>query len=421
MANFIRVTNSNRFSCLVILLSILACTGCQKGIYPPRTDLASQQTLIVRAQSFFETSVRPAVYSRDSTDTTSFNIIRDGNKQIDWKKAYVVRLSSRNAVVVPIHFSNKLSANISMLDSTSRVPLNNLMKLLIYEDVAHKYHAEVISAIPDKKFLYNSKGSFTGVIHVSDWNGVFIRGYQFTDSAILPVELSASRDRVIPTLLEPGSPSNTTITYCNSINWYSCTGTADDPYQFCTYLFTQDLGCTTVSVSTDQGASGSTPYQINETEYGVVASSGSSTNSTWSQQTNLAKICGTYKFTSVSNAWYCEFTNISFSFVGTGSNSGSVLTYLNLNPCFSFPKSLCPTAVQASTALNAAWNQALDQVTLDANDKNVIGDLTVRQNMAKYVQKYFDKFFPGATYNWQGCSGNIVVNKPDYCTLDDLL
>jgi hypothetical protein len=398
---------------LCIFLVGMLFTTCNKSKVAPGLSASDQKQLISSAKQFFETSVAGTSHPATSSYGNSFNMVRDADKHAVWSRAYVLPLGSQNAVVVPINFPNNMSAKSSLLDSSKRLPINCLFNLLIYKDAGTNYHAEVISGYPDKACVSNPKGPFTGILHVQNWNGDFLKGYKYTGSKIMAVELNNSQSgaKVAPDLAGPGVQ---TLTYCDVEDFYSCQGTDDDPYQYCEFLYEENLGCTTVDVT-----NGSTTGTITETEYEIVPQSGGST-SAWNEGPNLSKLCGTYSFATVANAYYCEITSLDIMLVGTGYNQGEVLNYVWGGPCFSFPKSLTPTTAQASAALNAAWNQAVDRITQDANSNNVIGDLQVKLNMQKYMNSYLNKFYPGATFNPQGCSGNIPMTKPQYCTVSGL-
>jgi hypothetical protein len=101
--------------------------------------------------------------------------------------------------------------------------------------------------------------------------------------------------------------------------------------------------------------------------------------------------------------------------VGTGSNSGEVLTYMFPEPCFQFAKSNVFTTQQANQALNATWNDAVQKTTNQLNSDHVLGDYYVKKNMTTYINNYLKAHYPGATFNPSGCGTGIPKNQPVYC------
>jgi hypothetical protein len=97
-------------------------------------------------------------------------------KSVQWDLAKVQVFSFGKGVVAPIQYSRKGIIR-SMINPHTGTDLNNISKLLIYQDQGGVFHSEVVSSFPDS--LSVSGGRFSGFIKVESWNGNLLNEYQY--------------------------------------------------------------------------------------------------------------------------------------------------------------------------------------------------------------------------------------------------
>jgi hypothetical protein len=404
---------------LSILLLLSNYIACKKGSSDKAlTGIPSNQnSLISDSRKYFESEILPQK-NKFNNGKSVFKPIRDLDKDVAWDKATIQRLSFGNAVVVPLLFNSRLHAQISGLDGGVRIGINNLHKLVIYKNELNAYHCEIVSSYPDQNYISNLNNPFTGLVLIQDWNGNVLRSFKHSNGKIVELTQAGTELQSIgssPNIQQP--PPSGNIATCYYTDWYTCTVDPNGT-ESCAYDFTQNEGCYTDLVSAGAWNGSSTPISSGDT-YQIGAHGGlSNSPNTWGEVTTTGgTICGSYKYTTISNAFYTQFTAMGFSLVGNGSNAGNILTFTFPNPCFSFPISIVKSTPQADLALNAAWNYAVVKCVQDANSNSVIGDFQVKTNMKKYINNYLATNYPGATFNPGGCSGSIPYNKPVYCSI----
>ena len=244
---------------------------------------SAQQQLIANAKTYFENNVRLKVGNDKACNRyhtaggAQFNAVKSLIKNAVWSAAYVQTISIGKIVVVPIHFSSSLYVYTNYTDSTLRLPINKLSRLIVYSDSLKQLHAEVVTEFPDDNFIKNSTSSFSGIALVQDWQGNYLRGYQYSASGIKKLVFSSAAnagDKTTNSAVAPDvTPAPPTET-CYESYVTTCVSTADNSQQYCTTT-TQELGCISDPSGTDDGGN-STP---SGGDYGGIAGGGSGSSS----------------------------------------------------------------------------------------------------------------------------------------------
>lgn len=133
-----------------------------------------------------------------------------------------------------------------------------------------------------------------------------------------------------------------------------------------------------------------------------------------SEQT--AHLCGAYKWKTVGNSFNTQFNNLSFTLVHTAGD----ISAINLGgACVTMSKStIFPpnTTSGADAAFNDSWNRSLDQVVNEVNTGlTPPGDISVTNRMKALISEKLRIYYPGSTFNSQGCSGSIPFSTATYC------
>jgi hypothetical protein len=238
---------------IILSLLFLICAfyfGCKKNqdAIVPQNLSGAQQELITNARKYFENNVGNSTNTESKTlDGLSgnnqgyINPVKSLIKNAVWSKASILKISIGNIVVVPIQFNDSLYARPSYTDSSTRLSINNLSKLIIYTDSSKQFHAEVVSSFPDKDYINNPKQNFSGVAFVQDWQGNFLKGYQYVKGQTLQLSLNDSSNAIkISANAAPNELAPPSDMPCTAIDWYSCSGTEENPYEYCTY-YTQNI------------------------------------------------------------------------------------------------------------------------------------------------------------------------------------
>ncbi len=407
---------------LIFVLLFAIYTGCKKSETKNTKLSAKEITLINKAKEYFNDNVKMhqgEVTTNDADPDTSFNPYKDANKMADFDNASVMQVDSTNIVVVPIIYSNSIQAKIQNIDTGISINISNLSKLILYTDSLQNYHAELVSTTPDQDYINNVNGNFSGTVIIQNWNGDFLRGYKYKDGNIYNVSLPSSTS---DGQTEVNVQAPVEVTTCDVIDWYTCVSSVlDDVGTLCTFDHTQTVGCYTTSWNGDASEEGGTSVSGSSMMYISKASGGiSPAPNTWNLYVQpgatTGKLCGTYSWTTIGDAWYAQLYPAGFSLVGDGYNKGNLISFILPDACFQFGKYNVATTYQANQALNAAWNYAVDKVLADANCCDILGDMTVKQNFTKYIRAYLQQNYPGATFNPSGCAGNIAKTRPQYCS-----
>jgi hypothetical protein len=342
--------------------------ACQKSQNRSKSSILTnpQAILIEEAKNYFNVNVKWKGRNMDAIINDAhpkLNLIRDLIKQALWDNAWVYKGKSTDVVVVPVHFQDLLYASLKSFQR-ERFSNNLLSRLLVYKDLSGNYQSEVITIFPDSNYATHSE-RFSGIAIIQKWDGSYLKGLKFSDHDIFNILIldSMSTGNVQSNSVNPNLRP---VVTCDEIDWYSCTGTQENPYQNCTYSFTQQLGCTTTYV--DDGGGGGGPSSIREIEYGYISSGQTSpppTTNPWVASNNL---CGSYAMikTSISMGaqWKATINNLGAWF--THPLKGAFKAWWPVG-CLTIPGWAYGSAYAASTALNSAFNSAVLTVKLELN------------------------------------------------------
>jgi len=248
-----------RFLLSIVILAI-TFNSCQKGGTSFRGAVMGNGNpqlaqIIAAKRAFYKNlSTEPGSLTTQTTGGKGFNHIKSLEKISRWDKAYSIRVSGHDIVVVPLYFKEPLSVQTNIGGNTKKDPINSLSKLIIYRDSVDNVHAEVVSGFKD---LIDNPANFSGVIHVQNFNGDFIRGFLIDHNQARDLSMIA-KPQTSSTITPTDNPQYNAI--CNYIDWYLC-GTSG-----CTFQYTEFLGCTSIS-------GGGNVTTITYHDYGVAVNS----------------------------------------------------------------------------------------------------------------------------------------------------
>lgn len=220
----------------IVLAYLIIIVGCHKdsGI----TNLPSSDAFIREAEVFFNTNVLPLPQKGSS-------ISQALSKQPDWKNAFVKRLSVGEVVIVPLIFSKDLYVKLE--NGKFRLSASEVTRLLFYKDSTGQMKAEVITTLPDGRYLNDTATGFTGMIWVADWQGDPLRNFRYEPEhrvKRLPLALETSRD----------STGAARKVRCAYVDYYYCVAALGYP-EDCFYSHSVSMDCEE-AVGVDIGTSG---------------------------------------------------------------------------------------------------------------------------------------------------------------------
>lgn len=270
----------NKYRPVNIIIFVLAIfySGCKKD---ESTIQTIEETQIQSAKHYFNKDIagNAASYLIPTGDI-GFNQ-KNPRKQLArkplWEKASLIKLSFGMAVIVPVRYDNPFIIK-SNFGGNKFYNINDLTKLLIYQDKDQRYHAELITSIPDSNYTSLQLEAFKGLISVEDWWGNSISKYKYErngiikkfnasikDSSASSVETQVSISKNQRTI----SGQSNNITICYEISGYNYS--VNDPGNG--YYWSESLGCETYYANTDSGYVANNEY-INGTNYGNVSTGG---------------------------------------------------------------------------------------------------------------------------------------------------
>jgi CRISPR/Cas system CMR-associated protein Cmr5 small subunit len=390
-------------SIVILLLTLLLCCSKNQKISVQNqtsTDLA----LIEKAKNFFDANLENSKNPVESNPATNdFDPVKNILKTPVWNKAYTQKLSFGSAVIVPIAFPSDWHLNSTSMGKSAKIPLNNLYKLIIYQDQGKTYHANVLAFFPDSNFLNQPLGSFSGEIILESWDGNRISHFSYPKTSLL-TDNGKQNDAVEPNTAIPELVEEETCTY---IDYYSCAGTEEDPYQYCTYSFTQFLGCT------PDGGGGGGGGSVSVADGSAVAQGGGSGSApSAADYSALSRICGSgYNWGTIGSAWYTQFAPMNFQviYLGDGPLAGTINLYTIQAGCWQLPKARASTKSAADNIVNQAWNYAVSQVPVHLNAGAPVSNASVINAFTADIRNYFliNNYGSSASFNPTGCGGNV--------------
>lgn len=256
---------------LILLIAIFYCS-CKKE---NSIVLTPEQSLINRAENFFQPQIEGKIPSHQLAQGDIGFIEKNPRKLLErrplWDKASIMNLSSGFAVVIPVHY-NKPFIIKSNVGGNKFYNINDLTKLLIYQDKDQHYHAELITSIPDSNYKSLVNEAFNGLLLVEDWYGNSIDKYKYERNGIIkrfrniPTAILLSEATQLSTVPKPDNlRQNGFITVCYEISGYNYS--VNDPNNG--YHWTEPVGCETYFANIDSGYTGNNAY-INASNYGSI-------------------------------------------------------------------------------------------------------------------------------------------------------
>lgn len=201
-------------ACL-ILMCLLMVQSCKKDLLQPNSNVLTSSLSIAEAKKYFETTVKPSLKSKTllskgvtkpSTNDESIAEILD-NKEAIWESAYQKLISTGNAVKIPLDFGKTYS--VVDVGKKELIPFGSLNYLFMYKDSLQQIHAEWVILLPDKAWLYGKREQYTGKIVVKDWEGNFIKAYDYKgmipakSMSLIPGKSSNNMTNSLPETAEP--------------------------------------------------------------------------------------------------------------------------------------------------------------------------------------------------------------------------
>jgi hypothetical protein len=244
------------YSLLFLSLPFITCRKQQSGSSP-----AAGQAFIKAATQYYTDAIagQAPLPGLDSTNLRLFTA-----KTPQWGNAYVISTSIGHAVVVPVAYAKNLHirANIS---GRKLFDLNELAKLLLYQDNTRHWHAELVTAYPDSDYLKRGT-SFSGLIFVESWTGKRLHQYQYNADGTVLQMAGLVNPSSQPSHVQPSS-SITSVTTCIDITGYNYE--EDDPDDG--VYWEESGGCSTQYVEYDADVS---LAPLTATDYGSIGASG---------------------------------------------------------------------------------------------------------------------------------------------------
>lgn len=181
-----------RATACLVLLCLFLTQGCKKDLLQPNSNVLKSSLSIAEAKKHFENNVKHSLKSkalmstgatRPSANEESAADILNSREAI-WESAYQKLISTGNAVKIPLDFGK----TYAVVDVAKKelIPFGSLNYLFMYKDSLQTIHSEWVILLPDKAWLYGKRDQYTGKIVVKDWDGNFIKSYDY--KAITPVK-----------------------------------------------------------------------------------------------------------------------------------------------------------------------------------------------------------------------------------------
>lgn len=394
-------------------LFVMGCTlflCCNKTTGP--TSLLQDKDLIAEAKAYFIKEVA----NQSGVQNNSYDRV-PWHKTPLWNYARVRSSAGGKSIEVPVAISDSLYSKLE--HGSLSVPAGRLSYLLMYKDKTNHWKAEQVIKIPGDDYLAavasRKKTLFGGLVLVKDWQDNFISGIQYnTDGRIRYYNRYTPLKKDPAISVDPGLTMVQPNVNCVTTDWYTCSYAASDPSNaYCSYTYSETI-CSPTSIGGNIDAG-----NIN---YGVIGTGGSgggtgSVSGVWvkSDPTPFGgpsgKLCGTYKWKAIGNAYYAQINVVGFSLVNP---NGDFMQAVFSSLCIQVPISM-PTDAR-NKFVNDMWNNAIEEIIKSTNASGVIGGLLLKQRFYKYLNDFMsEKFGYSASLNQNGCSGNIPASNPVYC------
>lgn len=260
---------------ILILFIAIFYSSCKKD---NSVILTSEQSIINRAQKFFKQEIEGKISSHQIVIGDIGFIDKNPRKQLErrplWDNATVMKLSSGFAVIIPVRYDKPFIIK-SNVGGNKFYNINDLTKLLIYQDKDQHYHAELITSIPDSNYRSLTNEAFKGLLLVEDWYGNSIDKYKYELNGIIrkfrniPEENSLSSMK--RELSMHSNPDNLLrqdgfITICYEISGYNYS--VNDPTNG--YYWSEPAGCEIYFDKIDSGYGVNNTY-LDASSYGNIS------------------------------------------------------------------------------------------------------------------------------------------------------
>lgn len=146
---------------LLILGMMFLFISCKKEIHlnARSTDGAVQQ-----AKAYFERQL-----SNDRIAPTRENFRANQPRSVLWARARIARISNKDVVVVPVHYTKNLYIS-SDLSGSNLFSLSDVTNLVVWRTQSSTFGYSLVTYLPDSQAI-NSKTFTTGIAIVEDWHG----------------------------------------------------------------------------------------------------------------------------------------------------------------------------------------------------------------------------------------------------------
>ena len=215
---------------LLVVIALLAFYSCNKApVSVPVTD--PDQQLINAARSFMQQNEPTAPPMTDSLPYTPTGL----HKTPRWGLARIQYFSFGRAVVVPITIAEPIGIKVG----PNQVPVSasSITWLLLYQDAAKQWHPEVITRLPND----TADGPFRGIVRVEDWQGHFMKAFQYLDDTTLSLAASSIIQR--PAVQQGYTKAPSTYAAlemeCVTTDWYACYS-YDGVFAGCDYAYSTE-------------------------------------------------------------------------------------------------------------------------------------------------------------------------------------
>jgi hypothetical protein len=223
--------------------------------------------LIAQARAFVANDVtsRPAVLLPGNPRNERTQRQRD----IVWANASIMNFRGQPAVVAPLHFPKEIFVR-TPFGGNNNYRLDNQAKLLVYQDTAKAWHAEVVTSLPDTNFLHSTQSRFSGLILVEDWWGNPINKYMYMpDGRVLRLVPGQDQDAsATPKPIADKVTPDVMIQVCSYISGYNYAVGAEDDGEY----WEEFVGCTFMWAPDEGGGGGGSAYNGVESGGGALPS-----------------------------------------------------------------------------------------------------------------------------------------------------
>ncbi len=202
-----------------VLMLFIPC--CRKSM----SDGRSRHQLLTEARSWFQGYISTTQQRGDAKNERT-----QSPRMVNWHDATLAKFHNQPAILVPIqtHGDPFIKTDIA---GENIFRLDNQQRLMLYQDSAHRWQAELLTFLPDSNFLRsNHQEHFTGVILVEDWWGNPLRKYLHSaNGAAGQLAPEDTHSGTVQALGQRQNPApNSVITSCTYLYGYNYTPSNPD-------------------------------------------------------------------------------------------------------------------------------------------------------------------------------------------------